>query len=286
MRRIDHPGPVHPERRQALPVTLHAVVDTLRGGETLLNGLSRLVAEQGGDSAVGTLHGGAFAPFAYVMPALSRTPEHAVYFSDRHAASGPVHLEVATVTCGRRDGAPWLHCHAIWTDAQGLHHAGHVLPQEVVVAEPVHATLWRMDGAGFDVLPDDETRFRLFEPRSCTVPPPAGAGAFVLRLRPNEDVCGAIAAACIERGVTRARIRGGVGSLVGACFADGRTVEPFVTEVLVRNGEVQPAADGTLAVTLDVAVVDYLGGLAEGRLAPGANAVLVTFEMAVEPIAA
>jgi hypothetical protein len=34
-----------------------------------------------------------------------------------------------------------------------------------------------------------------------------------------------------------------------------------------------------------VSLVDYLGGLSEGRLQRGENPVLVTFELLVEPVA-
>ena len=39
---------------------------------------------------------------------------------------------------------------------------------------------------------------------------------------------------------------------------------------------------GTLEADLDVALVDYLGGLAEGRLARGDNPVLMTMELVLE----
>jgi hypothetical protein len=99
---------------------------------------------------------------------------------------------------------------------------------------------------------------------------------------PNEDVCTALETVCRQQGWRGATVRGGVGSTVGAVFDDGRTVEPFVTEVLIRQGRVQPGADGTLQADIDVSLVDYTGGLASGRLARGANPVLVTFELVLE----
>ena len=41
-------------------------------------------------------------------------------------------------------------------------------------------------------------------------------------------------------------------------------------------------ADGALEAALDVALVDYLGGLAEGRLLRGDNPVLMTMELVLE----
>lgn len=43
-------------------------------------------------------------------------------------------------------------------------------------------------------------------------------------------------------------------------------------------------ANGGLEAELDVALVDYLGGIAEGRLKPGDNPVLMTMELVLEVI--
>lgn len=45
---------------------------------------------------------------------------------------------------------------------------------------------------------------------------------------------------------------------------------------------VEPGAGGALEATLDVALVDYTGGVAEGRLMRGDNPVLMTMELALE----
>jgi len=69
-------------------------------------------------------------------------------------------------------------------------------------------------------------------------------------------------------------------------FEDGRTVEPFVTELLVRDGAIRPNKNGELAARIDIAMIDYKGGLSEGVLARGKNPVLVTFELVVQPLCA
>ena len=116
--------------------------------------------------------------------------------------------------------------------------------------------------------------------------PAAGAEttsrAFALRLRPNQDFAGALEEFCRARGIARARLHGGVGSTIGARFADGRRVEPFATELAVSSGMVEPGAGGTLEAALDVALVDYTGGIAEGRLMRGDNPVLMTMELVLE----
>lgn len=285
MRRILHPGPVADRRVDLVNTQVHQQRLLLQPGRSLLAAVAEALAPLGVASAVLQLQPGMLQPFAYVMPDLAKTPAHAVYFSDRHEAVGPVQLETATVTVGLREGAPSLHCHARWLDADGVRHCGHVLPQDAVLASPMPATAWLLDGAAFEVTADDETAFSLFKP---VARPPVGRGdagraALAVRLAPNEDVCTALEALCRARGIRHATVRGGVGSTVGALFDDGRRVEPFVTELLVRQGRVRTGADGSPRAEIDVSLVDHTGGLADGRLARGGNAVLVTFELVLEP---
>jgi predicted DNA-binding protein with PD1-like motif len=189
------------------------------------------------------------------------------------------------MTLGMRDGAPFFHCHGLWTEADGKASGGHMLPDETVVAEPFEVEAFGIDGAMFTAEPDPETNFKLFGPV-----PAASTGArttsraFALRLRPNQDFAGCLEAFCRQRGIARARLRGGVGSIIGARFADGASVVPFATELLISSGEIAPGASGALEAQLDVALVDYLGGLAEGRLARGDNPVLMTMELVLEAL--
>jgi hypothetical protein len=103
-------------------------------------------------------------------------------------------------------------------------------------------------------------------------------------LRPNQDFAGALEAFCREQGISHAKLHGGVGSIIGARFADGRMVEPFATEMAVRSGVIVSGEDGALEATLDVALVDHLGGLSVGRLTRGDNPVLMTMELVLEVI--
>lgn len=268
-----------------MPASVQPVQQDLPAGLSLREGLAAVLQAQGGQSAVARLSGGGFAALRYAMPALSRSAEHAVYFSDPLTALGPVSLLEGTVTLGQREGQTWLHCHARWRDAQGALHCGHLLPDEAWLAEGMQAQLWLLQGAGFEVQPDLETRFSLFKPVAQAGPArPDARPAWVLRLAPNVDVCEAIEAFCQGQGIGHAAIRGGVGSTVGACFDDGRVVEPFVTETLISRGAVQPDAQGLPRALIDVAMVDYTGGQAAGRLARGQNPVLVTFELVIEPL--
>src|SRR5258705_2144090 len=189
------------------------------------------------------------------------------------------------MTLGERDGAPFFHCHTLWTEAGGRACGGHILPEETMVAEPFEVDAFGIEGAAFTAEPDPETNFKLFGPVPSA---PAGAEttsrAFALRLRPNRDFAGALEAFCRERGIANAKLHCGVGSTIGARFTDGQIVEPLATALTVKSSMIALGASGALEAELDVALVDYLGGIAEGRLKPGDNPVLMTMELVLEVI--
>lgn len=287
MRTIHQPGPPPMERIQWVEARGRAFTFAAGAGLPLLEAVRRGFADAGFAGGMLNFERGALGPFAYVMPALSKTDENAAFYSDIFRPAGVTRLKAAAMTFGQRDGAPFFHCHALWTEADGREGGGHILPDETVVAEPFTMRALGIDGAVFTAEPDPETNFKLLGP----VPAPAaGADArprvFALRLRPNQDFAGALEGFCREHGIARARLHGGVGSIIGARFDDGRIVEPFATELLLRSGEIGPGASGHPEARLDAALVDYTGGLAQGRLKRGDNPVLMTMEIAIEAIGA
>lgn len=287
MRSIAHPGPVAADRLQCVSGHIERLELTLASGASLLDAISESVSAHGARSAVLALRGGAFEPFSYVMPAESRSPDHAVYFSDRFDPQGEVQLLEACVTYGLRDSRPFLHCHADWCDAHGKPGGGHLLPDDVIISQPIQASAWLMHGMGFVVDSDAETNFSLFQPTAQKSQSQAGPGVhgYAVRVAPNIDLCVALEQACRMHGISKAVLHGGVGSLVGACFDDGRVVEPYITEVFIRHGVIEPGCDGEPVATVDVSMVDHTGQLSSGRLQRGKNAVLVTFEVVLEPAA-
>ncbi|SHM01173.1 protein of unknown function [Bradyrhizobium lablabi] len=285
MRIIAQPGPPAPERIQWVAARGRAFSFTLQAGLPLLEAARRGFAAEGFTSGTLNIRGGALGPFAYVMPALSKTGENAAFYSDMFRPTGVTRLRMGAMTLGRRDGAAFFHCHALWTEADGRPGGGHILPEETIVAEPFEVEAFGLDGAVFTAAPDPETNFKLFGPvESATTGAKTTHRAFALRLRPNQDFAGALEAFCGGRGIIRAKLHGGVGSIIGARFVDGRIVKPFATEMAVRSGVIAPGADGALDAKLDVALVDYTGGLAEGRLIRGDNPVLMTMELVLEVI--
>jgi predicted DNA-binding protein with PD1-like motif len=283
MRSIAQPGRPAPERIQWAEARGRAFSFTLQAGLPLLEAARQGFAAEGFAGGVLNLEGGALGPFAYVMPALSKTGENAAFYSDTYRPAGITRLRTGAMTLGERDRAPFFHCHALWTEADGRAGGGHILHEETIVAEPFVVEAFGIDGAKFRAEPDPETNFKLFGPV------PSGATgvkttsrAYALRLRPNQDFAGSLEAFCRERGISKAKLHGGVGSIIGARFADGRSLEPFATEMAVRSGGIVSDASGALEATLEVALVDYTGGLAIGRLLRGDNPVLMTMELVLE----
>lgn len=285
MRTIEQPGLAAPERVQWVEARGRAFSFTLAAGLPLLEAARRGFAEAGFTGGVLGMREGALGPFAYVMPALSKTGANAAFYSDTFRPSGVTRLKCGAMTLGERDGAPFFHCHGLWTETDGYLHGGHILPEESIVAESFEVEAFGIDGAVFTAEPDSETNFKLFGPvvRAGTNVT-AERRAFAIRLRPNQDVAAALETFCRQHGILRARIHGGVGSTIGAHFRDGRIVVPFATELAIKSGNIAPIADGTLQAELNIALVDYLGGVAEGRLVRGDNPVLMTMELVLEVV--
>ena len=285
MRSIKQPGAPLPERIQWVEARGRAFSFTLAAGLPLLEAARRGFAAEGFAGGVLNFAEGALGPFGYVMPALSKTGENAAFYSETFRPLGVTRTRLGSMTLGIRDGAPFFHCHGLWTEADSRAGGGHMLPDETVVAEPFEVEAFGIDGAMFTAEPDPETNFKLFGP----VVTASGAArtssrAFALRLRPNQDFAFCLEAFCREQGISRAKIHGGVGSTIGARFTHGGVTEPFATELAITAGSIAPGDSGALEAALEIALIDYTGGIAEGRLIRGDNPVLMTMELVLEAL--
>src|SRR5215211_7046545 len=188
MHRIEQPGPAATERIQWVEARGRAFSFTLEAGVLLLEAARRGFAEAGFAGGVLNMRGGALGPFAYVMPALSKTPKHAAFYSNTFRPSGITRLKMGAMTLGERDGAPFFHCHALWREADGRVNGGHILPEETIVAEPFEVDAFGIDGAIFLAKVNPETNFKLFGPVARDAARARNTSrAFALRLRPNQD---------------------------------------------------------------------------------------------------
>ncbi|SFI66095.1 DUF296 domain-containing protein [Bradyrhizobium sp. Gha] len=285
MRSIKQPGAPVTERIQWVVARGRAFSFRLQAGLPLLEAARRGFAAEGFASGVLNFGHGALGPFGYVMPALSKTGENAAFYSDTHRPAGVTRTRLGSMTLGERDGAPFFHCHGLWTEADGKASGGHMLPDQTIVAEPFEVRAFGLEGAMFRAEPDPETNFKLFGPvATASTGARTTSRAFALRLRPNQDFALCLEAFCKAHGIARARIHGGVGSTIGARFTHGGVTEPFATELAISAGTIAPDASGALQTALDVALIDYSGGIAEGRLIRGDNPVLMTMELVLEAL--
>jgi predicted DNA-binding protein with PD1-like motif len=282
---IQQPGPRAPDRIVAVEARGQAFTFELEPGLLLLDAVRKGFADAGYESGVLELKDVVLTAFSYVMPALSKTPANAAFYSDVFKPAGITRITSGAITFGRRDGMPFFHCHAVWQEDGERSSGGHVLPDGSIVAERASVTAFGLDGAVFEAVPDPETNFTLFRPiiseaRNTTT----RTRGVALRLCPNQDFTGALEAFCAHNTIQHARIRGGVGSTIGVHFDDGRIVPNFATEVFVRGGVIAPGPDGALQAKVDVALVDYTGAVDAGVLLRGRNPVLMTFELVLEVI--
>lgn len=272
-RRIRQPGPAAEPRAVVVPACGAWIDTVLPAGTGLLSTLGAALRAAGFASGVAELDGGGFHPFAYVIPALSETGENAAFYSDVRTPAGLARLVSARVTFGQRDGADWLHAHGFWV-AEGQLTGGHIMPHDAIIAAPITARIWGMEGVVFQTGHDPETNFTLLAPAG---PPHAAPNCLAVRLRPNQDIHHAIEAVCRDHGIKAARIAGGVASIIGAHYHGGSVNVPFATEMFITSGLIDPEA------TLDVALIDWTGAISAGRLLRGANPVLMTAEFVIIP---
>ena len=283
---VRQPGPPHPERIVSAAGLGHSFRFVVEAGVPLLEAARRGLAAQGFASGVIELGAVALGPMGYVMPGLPVSPANAAYYTQAFRPAGITRLSGGAMTMGRRDGAAFFHCHGLWQEADGKLSGGHILPEEAILAEPAEVTALGLAGLRFEAAQDDEINFKVFGPLPDAAAAPAHAATRVIgvRLRPNQDFHAALEAVAARHGLTHARIRGGVGSIIGAQFADGREIVPFVTEAYVRQGEIAPGPDGRPLARIDVGLVDNTCVCSQGLLQRGVNPTLMTFELALEEI--
>ncbi|WP_333829090.1 PCC domain-containing protein [Pararhodobacter sp.] len=268
LRRIQHPGAPASERLRSLPCHAAPLRLTLPAGQSLAEAVPQAFARAGFAFGYLRLDGADFAPLNFVTPAPAPGDGHAAWYSATHHSSA-ARARHAGVHLGLRDGKPFLHCHGIWDGTPP--DAGHMLCEDSILAQDCTVAGWGLKGAGLVASHDRETDFTLFRPERQGDAPIANA--FLITLRPNQDISAALLAFAQEHRITAAQIEG-IGSLVGTAFSDGRMIESYATEILVVQGRLQDDA-----LSLQIAAVGFDGRCQSGTLAAGANAVCVTAEI-------
>lgn len=283
--RMIHPGPRRAERALAVPAHLRPIEGTMPRGATVMQAVAQLFAAHHCFGGVLWLDGLVCAPMHFVLPALSTDGLHAAWYSATHSPAGPVRIETATAMVGWRDGAPFLHCHGIWSDAEGTKAMGHLLPFDSVVAEDIRVRGLGSAEAGFVAREDAETAFILFGPEArpdlvsdtaASAPQQSpSANGFFVRILPGEDVVTAIEALARTHGIVDADLHG-IGSIDHVRFEDGSRMDCLATELRISAGHLRAGR-----AEIDIEVVDIHGTIASGRLMRGNNPVGVTLELLI-----
>ncbi len=276
------PGPVHPERIQSFGGPARILEIALEPGLPLINAVSKHLVDANIQGAGIVFKDLCLRPMHYVKPTYSRTPEHVAFYSDTHISSEEVDIPYATATYGKRDGVPFMHCHALWED-NGQTRGGHVLAPDSIVSHPSSAMVYCTDCVSLDSAFDKETNFTLFQP-ACESAIECGVQeeeCVVATIRPNVDLIGGIETICEKHRIAHAKIRSGIGSTVGAHFEDGRYVRAIPTELVALQGDVSIGAQGEYCVDIEFALIDAHGDIHKGRLAKRLNPVLICFELII-----
>lgn len=271
---IRHPGEELAFRYVSVfgSVTTHPV--SLHAGEQLLTAVAELMNNVGCDSAVLVLDGARLGPFNYVMPSHSNDDLHAAWYSKTHTCTA-AQVRNATAIVGKRDGQWWLHCHALWDTKDATAKTpdmGHLLPDDVTIADDINATLYAFNGGSFDFQHDPETAFPLFHVLGGN----DTGNAFIAKIYPHEDIITTIEQLIINAGYQSASVLG-IGSLVGTQFEKGEPMLCPISEVLIGSG----AAWHDKTLTLPMHCVDVNGELFYGNVVKGGAPVTVTFELMV-----
>jgi len=282
---LRHPGPVDPNRIDSFEGRSRNLDFTLAAGVSLIDAVAAPLEAAGLKGAGVTFKNVRFKPFRYVLPAQSPDAEHVAYYSATHAPAEAIEIVGANLTYGRKDDAPFLHCHAMWRDRTGRMCGGHVLPFEALVSAPGQANAFGTEQVAMVSKFDPETNFTLFRPLApAEVPAQSNSEprCILARLKPNVDLIEGIEETCRRHNIRKATVRSGVGSIVGTEFEDGRIIHEHPTEILVLSGHIAPDHDGQPCADLSIAVIDTTGSIHEGKPMRGRNPVLICFELALE----
>jgi len=273
IRRVTQPGPAPADRLQLVPCGAVPITATLRDGIPLEEAVAEAMAAPGYRCGWLEIVDAPVTDLAYVMPDHARDADHVAWYSPPETFTGGCIARLGMIV-GRHDGGSFLHGHGVWAPHGAAPAMGHVLAPGTVLARPATARGFGVRGAMFQRGPDPETRFDLFHAVPVPGADPPGTAA-ILRVRPNEDLTGALAASCRALGWSRARVWG-VGSINTPVFADGRVLHSLPTDVLISDA----AVTGAGRTGPDLAAVGVAGcGMMNGAIAPGQNAVLITAEL-------
>ena len=274
-RSIRHPGAASEPRVLAQACTARRLTLRFQPGKPVLDAVAEALSSQGIDSAVIEMDMGSLAPLVYVVPAPSPDEAHAAWYSETRRPGGIGQIERLTMSFGRREGAPFIHCHGIWKHADGFRGAGHLIPHESAFGAEVEGTVYAISGAILDQQADAETNFPLLTPVPSGTLRNEEASAVLLRIKPNTDIHAAIEDVARAHSFDHATLHGNC-SLVGCDFADGSHMSSYASEAFLRSSYVKKGK-----ATVDIGVVGMDGKIFQGIIARGGNVVCIACEILI-----
>lgn len=276
---VTQPGPIAETRRDIVPANGRPIEVNLRPHIPLADAIAEALDAENCTGAWLEIKSADVARLSYVTPALALDSEHAAWWSEIYRFNGAGTIHHLGMMVGRDQGACFLHGHGRWSPATGGIAMGHILAQQTVLSRPAVAHGIGLRKAYFDRRPDPETNFNLFQPTGDALAA-SDAPYALLRLAPNQEFSSALDLVCAELGWQSAKIFG-QGSLIGAHFDDGSTLDSLATEFLILNAEAR--ADGSLASGPEIAIVGIdPDDLRHGVLQRGKNPILITAELLLQ----
>ncbi|WP_262775020.1 DNA-binding protein [Brevibacterium permense] len=291
---VVHAGPRHNPRIVSVPTRCTEHVLELAEGTDLFAALEQALTDFAVPGIMAEFVSGQFGHIDYVHPAYGPDAEHPMSFTEAFRADSPAELRHASATIGFREGTPFCHIHASWTESEGTVRGGHLLPGTLAGPFGLTIRLFALPDARLISDVDPETGFSAFAPHpvtpahatasSSTAPDLAAAArpadSVVSRIRPGEILDEAVLAVCRNAGFDSAEVVASLGSTTGAVFTGSTAPWPAV-EFTHLSGTVTGAQSTAPQFTLSGEVVDVDGEVSPGTLEPGANPVAVTFELFV-----
>ena len=266
---INHPGRQERERSQVVRGQATRVEVQLQAGTILMDAVATASDDLGCDSALQMLDGLKMGPYNFVKPTMNSPDGKLVawYSETFHGQSAT--LEHAMASVGRKDGEWFLHCHAVWDSETDNPKSGHLLPFEVTVEQESTIICYAFKGGEFDVTYSEETFFSTFRAK-----PKTGSieinNAALITLSPHEDLGKALPQIANALEFKDCRVLG-LGSLIGADFESGPSMEAAASEVLLL-----PSATPT---HLPLHCIGSDWKQYRGLIVPGTVPVCITFEL-------
>jgi len=165
-RTMVHPGPRAEVRLEHVVASGHRQMRiALTAGTHLHEGLTQALAATGAQAAAMALMGGDLDEVAYCLPVPDPEGLLIATYGEPHVLHGASLLRGSATLGQDAQGAPVIHCHASFCDAEGQVRGGHVLTQRTVVGrQPVVVLVSVLDGVALRLGFDPETRLNMLRP--------------------------------------------------------------------------------------------------------------------------